>query len=70
MTKSRKYAIIIIENKKKWEKEEKASHFKVSKSFTHLNEFPLIKELGTSLFPHVYFSFSLILMKLFIFINN
>ena len=45
MTKSRKYAIIIIENKKKWKEEEKVSHFKVSKSFTHLNEFPLIKEL-------------------------
>ena len=58
MTKSRKYAIIIIENKKKWKEEEKASHFKVSKSFTHLNEFPLIKELGASLFPRVYFSFS------------
>ena len=58
MTKRRKYAIIIIENKKKWEKEEKASHFKVSKSFTHLNEISLIGEVDTFLSPYVYLSFS------------
>ena len=47
-----------LEDAKKWVEEEKTRHFKVSQSFTHLNEFLLFKELGTSLFPHVYFSFS------------
>ena len=58
LTKSRKYAIIIIENKKKWEEEEKASHFKVSQSFTHLNEISLIGEVDTFLSPYAYLSFS------------
>ena len=36
----KEYSQRCLEDAKKWEEEEKASHFKVFKSFTHLNEFP------------------------------
>ena len=54
----KEYSQRCLEDAKKWEEEKKASYFKVSQSFTHLNEFPLIKELDASLFPRMYFSFS------------
>ena len=36
----------------------KIEHFKVSQSFTHLNEISLIKEIDTSFFPYMYLSYS------------
>lgn len=36
----------------------KIEHFKISQSFTHLNEISLIGEVDTSLSPYVYLSFS------------